>query len=277
MGKFDGKVAFVTGIARGQGRSHALQFASEGADIIGLDLAAQIDSVPFPLATPADLEETTRQIEALGRRAYTRIADVRDYDSVADTLAAGVAHLGRLDIVSANAGIFSAGRIEQISEQSWRDMIDVNLTGVWHTAKAAIPYLRANGGGVIVITGSTSALKGFENIGHYVAAKHGLTGLMRTLALELGPDRIRVNLVHPTSVNTDMVHNDMNYSLWAPDLTPEQRELDVMSARFTTASALPTPWVEPIDISHAVLFLASDEARYITGSMLSVDAGAALK
>lgn len=277
MGKLDGQVAFITGAARGQGRSHALRLASEGADIVAVDIARQLASVPYPLSTPADLAETARQVGALGRRVVASVADVRDYDALKAALDAGVAELGRLDVVVANAGIFSAGRVEEISEDAWREMIDVNLTGVWHTAKAAIPHLKAGGGGSIVITGSTSAVKGFENIAHYVAAKHGCVGLMRTLALELAPHRIRVNIVHPTSVDTDMVHNDMNYGLFAPDLPPEARTRETIVDRFERVSALPVPWIEPTDIANAVLWLASGEARFVTGAELKVDAGVTLK
>ncbi|MDR1186072.1 MAG: mycofactocin-coupled SDR family oxidoreductase [Bifidobacteriaceae bacterium] len=277
MGRVEGKVAFVTGAARGQGRSHAIRLASEGADIIAVDLTAQIDSVPFALASPEDLQQTVRLVERAGGRVFAQTADVRDFQALAAAVDEGVCQLGRLDIVVANAGILSAGRIEEIEEQTWQDMIDVNLTGVWHAAKAAIPHLRRAQGGSVILTGSTSAFRGFENIGHYVAAKHGVVGLMRTMARELAPDRIRVNVVNPTSVNTDMVHNDMNYALWAPDLPKEERTRDVMVHRFRGASSLPIPWVEAADVSNAVLFLASDEARYVTGSMLTVDGGVTLK
>jgi NAD(P)-dependent dehydrogenase (short-subunit alcohol dehydrogenase family) len=180
--------------------------------------------------------------------------------------------------VSANAGIFSAGRLEDIGETTWRDMIDVDLTGVWHTAKAAIPHLRAGGqGGSIILTSSLDGLKGQQNSGHYVAAKHGVVGLMRTLALELAPDFIRVNSVHPTTVETDMSQNAPMYALFAPDLSEDQRTKEALEPRFQELDLLPIPWVEPVDISNALLFLASDDARYITGVTLPVDAGAAIK
>jgi SDR family mycofactocin-dependent oxidoreductase len=278
MGRLDGKVAFVTGAARGQGRSHALRLAQEGADIIAVDIAEQLPTVPYTGATPEDLAETVRQVEALDRRIVATKADVRDYGALKSAVDEGVAQLGRLDIVSANAGIFTEGRADELPEETWQEMIDVNLTGVWHTCKAAIPHLKAGGnGGSIVITSSTAGIQGFENFAHYVAAKHGVVGLMRTLALELAPDFIRVNTVHPTSVDTDMIQNDMTYGLFAPDLAPEERTKDVMGSRFQGMNALPIPWVEPVDISNAVLFLASDEARYITGVMLPVDAGATIK
>jgi len=278
MGRVEGKVAFVTGAARGQGRSHAVRLAQEGADIIAVDLASQIDSVPYAMATPADLEQTVKEVEALDRRIVATQADVRDYDALKAALDDGVAQLGRLDIVSANAGIFTEGRADELPEQTWQDMIDVNLTGVWHTVKAAIPHLKAGGrGGSIVITSSTAGLAGFENFAHYVSAKHGVVGLMRTLALELAADSIRVNTVHPTSVNTDMIQNQMTYSLFAPDLPEAERTKENLAPRFQGMNALPIPWVEPVDISNAVLFLASDEARYITGVQLPVDAGFSAK
>ena len=277
-GRVEGKVAFVTGAARGQGRSHAIRLAEEGADIIAVDLAAQVDSVPYAMATPDDLAQTVKEVEALDRRIVATQADVRDYGAVKAAVDDGVAQLGRLDIVAANAGIFSFGRADVLEEQTWQDMIDVNLTGVWHAAKAAIPHLKAGGhGGSMILTSSTAGLMPFENMAHYTSAKHGVVGLMRVLAVELAPDFIRVNSVHPTTVNTDMIHNSATYELFAPDLTPEQRTKDVLGERFQTLNALPIRWVEPRDISNAVLFLASDEARYITGITLPVDAGSLLK
>ena len=276
-GRVEGKVAFVTGAARGQGRSHALRLAQEGADIIAIDLVGQIDSVPYDMARPADLEETVRQVEALDRRIVATQADVRDYDALKSALDAGVAELGRLDIVSANAGIFSFGAMDELSETEFDDMIDVNLKGVWHTAKAAIPHLKANKGGSMILTSSTAGILAIPNIGHYVAAKHGVVGLMKTLALELAPDMIRVNSVHPTSVDTDMIQNAATYALFAPDLPEDQRTREVIGERFGALNVLPIPWVEPIDISNAVLWLASDESRYVTGLQVKVDAGQTLK
>ena len=275
-GRVEGKVAFITGAARGQGRSHALRLAEEGADIIAVDLCEEIESVPYSLATPADLEQTVKEVEALDRRIVAIQADVRDMAALQAAVDSGVAELGRLDIVCANAGIFSftTGGAE-LSELMWKEMIDVNLTGVWHTAKAAAPHLIAAGGGSIVMTSSTAGLKGFQNFAHYVAAKHGVVGLMRTFALELGPHMIRVNTVHPTNVDTPMVQNPSTYALFRPDLENPRRE-DAEEA-FAGINMLPIPWVQPRDISNAVLFLASDEARYITGVTLSVDAGSTQK
>lgn len=278
MGRVEGKVAFVTGAARGQGRSHALRLAQEGADIIAVDIEDQIDSVPFPMGTAEDMAETVRQVEALDRRIVARKADVRDFGALQSAVEDGVAQLGRLDIVAANAGIASYGGAIDLEEQQWRDMLDVNLTGVWHSVKAAVPHIRAGGdGGSIVLTSSAAGLMAYQGLAHYVAAKHGVVGLMRTLAVELAPEFIRVNSVHPTSVNTPMIHNEATYALFAPDLPPEQRTIDVLGERFETMNALPIKWVEPVDISNAVLFLASDEARYITGVTLPVDAGTLVK
>lgn len=278
MGRVEGKVAFITGAARGQGRSHAIRLAQEGADIIAVDIEGQIDSVPYPMGTAEDMAETVRQVEALDRRIVAAKADVRDFGALKAALDDGVAQLGRLDIVSANAGIFSFGRMDELTDEMWQDMLDVNLTGVWHAAKAAIPHLKAGGnGGSIILTSSDAGLFAMENIGHYVSAKHGVVGLMRTLALELASDMIRVNSIHPTTVNTDMIQNPTAYELFAPDLAPEERTAEVLAPRFQSLNALPIPWVEPVDISNAVLWLASDEARYVTGVTLPVDAGALVK
>jgi (+)-trans-carveol dehydrogenase len=273
MGRVEGKVAFITGAARGQGRSHAIRLAQEGADIIAVDIAAQIDSVPYAMATPADLEETVRQVEALDRRIVAVQADVRDGAALQAAVDEGVAQLGRLDIVSGNAGIFSAGSTVDLTEQAWVDMMDVNLTGVWRTAKVAIPHLIASGGGSIVLTSSDAGLAAMPNLGHYVSAKHGVVGLMRTLALELAPHMIRVNSLHPTTVDTDMIQNQAMRDLFAPDLEPADRTPANIEPRFVAMNAIPIPWVQPVDISNALLWLASDEARYVTGVTLPVDAG----
>jgi (+)-trans-carveol dehydrogenase len=276
MGRVEGKVAFVTGAARGQGRSHAVRLAQEGADIVAVDICAPVDTVTsYQLATPDDLEETVAQVEALDRRIIATQADVRDFAHLSQVLDEGVAELGRLDIVCANAGIYSTGRMVDLSEQTWQDVIDINLTGVWHTCKAAIPHLIATGGGSMILTSSAVGLKASQNVGHYGAAKHGVVGLMRTLALELAADMIRVNSVHPTGVDTPMIMNDSLYRQMLPDAAHPTRE-DVIPI-MSSMNALPVPWVEAIDISNAVLFLASDEARYVTGVTFPVDAGLNIK
>ena len=276
-GRVEGKVAFITGIARGQGRSHAIRLAQEGADIIGIDFLDTVPGSVAPVSTQADLDETVKQVEALDRRIIATKADVRDYDALKAALDAGVAQLGRLDIVSANAGVSTVGGYtEDVPEDVWQATIDTNLTGVWHTAKAAIPHLKAGGnGGSIILTSSEAGLRGFQGAAAYVSSKHGVIGLMRTLALELAPDFIRVNSVHPTQVNTPMIMNETTYRLFAPDVENPTKEL--FAERSQAVNALPIPWVEAVDISNAVLFLASDESRYITGVPLPVDAGAILK
>ena len=277
MGRVEGKVAFITGAARGQGRSHALRLAQEGADIIAIDICEALPENTYPPATEEDLAETVRQVEALDRRIVASKADVRDFAQLKKAVDDGVAQLGRLDIVSANAGIGGTpNRSEDIPEDEWTNMLDINLSGVWRTAKAAIPHLKAGGrGGSIILTSSDAGLFAYENISHYVSAKHGVVGLMRTLALELAPDFIRVNSVHPTTVNTPMVQNEGTYRLFRPDL--ENPTQDDFAAAAVSMNALPIPWVEPVDISNAVLFFASDESRYVTGVPLAVDAGAAIK
>jgi (+)-trans-carveol dehydrogenase len=275
-GRLQNKVAFITGAARGQGRSHAIRLAQEGADIIAVDICDQVDSVPYDLARPDDLAQTVAEVEALDRRIVATQADVRDLAALTKAVNDGVAQLGRLDIVSANAGIVSYGTLDDITEQTWQDMIDINLTGVWRTVRASLPHIRAGGrGGSIILTSSTAGLMAYPGIGHYTAAKHGVVGLMRTLALELAPEMIRVNSVHPTSVNTDMVNNEATYKLFVPGV--ENPTTEQFAEVSTQMQALPIPWVEPVDISNALLFLASDEGRYITGVALPVDAGALIK
>ncbi|OZE82105.1 SDR family mycofactocin-dependent oxidoreductase [Rhodococcus sp. 15-649-1-2] len=277
-GRLEGKVAFITGAARGQGRSHAVRLAQEGADIIAVDICENIDTVtPFyPLATEDELAETAAQVEALDRRIFARRADVRDLDQLQAVFDEGVAEMGRVDIVVANAGIATYGLSWELTSQQWKDMVDVNLTGVFHTAKVAIPALiEAGNGGSIVFTSSIGGLKGIQHVAHYVAAKHGIVGLMRTMANELGQYKIRVNTVHPTNVDTIMIQNPGTYSMFAPgDPEPTQ---DKAMAGFMSLNTLPVPWIDPVDISNAVLYLSSDEGRYVTGVTLPVDAGAYVK
>jgi SDR family mycofactocin-dependent oxidoreductase len=276
-GRVEGKVAFITGAARGQGRSHAVRLAQEGADIIAVDICTDVRGLPYAGATEADLAETVKEVEALDRRIVAVPADVRDYGALKSALDDGVAQLGRLDIVSANAGIGSSPhQAAELEDQTWQDMVDVNLTGVWHTAKAAIPHLIEGGrGGSIVLTSSAAGLMAYPNIAHYVSAKHGVVGLMKTLALELAPHFIRVNSIHPTQVDTPMIQNEATWRLFRPDLDhPTRADFEPASQAM---NVLPIPWVEPVDISNAVLFLASDEARYITGVPLPVDAGCLIK
>jgi SDR family mycofactocin-dependent oxidoreductase len=266
MGKLEGKVAFITGAARGQGRSHAIRLAQEGADIIAIDLCEQIVTVPYPMSTLEDLAETAKQVEALDRRIYTAQADVRDEAGLKAAFAAGTAELGPVDIVLANAGIAPMSLHE--GHDAWQDVIDVNLTGVFNTVETAIPSMIERGqGGAIVLTSSTAGINGIGGptrggLG-YTAAKHGVVGLMRSYANILAPHSIRVNTVHPTGVNTPMIVNDVMAEFLAQD--PQMSN--------AIANALPVPMVEPIDISNAIAWLVSDDARYVTGVMLPVDAG----
>lgn len=276
-GRVEGKVALVTGAARSQGRSHALRLAQEGADIIAVDLCGPVESIGmYAPATEADLAETVRQVEALDRRIVATRADVRDTDAMTAAVADGVAQLGRLDIVLANAGVFEISPALDVTDAMWREMIDINLTGVWNTCKVALPHLlEAGRGGSIVLTSSTAGLKGTPNTIHYTAAKHGVVGIMRTLANEFGHASIRVNSVHPTGVDTPMIQNEKTWGLFAPDDPAPSREK--AAPIFETTNVLPVPWVDPVDISNAILFLVSDEARYVTGVTLPVDAGFTVK
>jgi SDR family mycofactocin-dependent oxidoreductase len=277
-GRVEGKVAFITGAARGQGRSHAVRLAEEGADIIAVDICGPVSSnTQIEPATVDDLAETADLVKQLNRRIVTAEVDVRDYDAVKAAVDSGVEQLGRLDIICANAGIGNGGQtLDHTSEADWTDMIDVNLSGVWKTVKAAVPHLISQGtGGSIILTSSVGGLKPYPHTGHYIAAKHGVVGLMRTFAVELGAHSIRVNSVHPTNVNTPLFMNEGTMKLFRPDLeNPGQDDLRI-AAQFM--HVLPVGWVEPVDISNAVLFLASDESRYVTGLPMTVDAGSMLK
>jgi SDR family mycofactocin-dependent oxidoreductase len=266
MGKLDGKVAFITGAARGQGRSHAVRLAADGADIIAVDICRQIGSVPYPMATPDDLAETVKQVEGLDRRIFAQQADVRDEAGLKAAFDAGVAELGPVDIVLANAGIAPLAVHE--THDAWQDVVDVNLTGVFNTVETAIPSMIERGqGGAIVLTSSTAGINGIGGPSRgglgYTAAKHGVVGLMRSYANNLAPHSIRVNSVHPTGVSTPMVVNEAMQEFLAQD----------PSLGNAMANALPVDMVEPADISNAIAWLVSDDARYVTGITVPVDAG----
>ncbi|ACV78727.1 mycofactocin-coupled SDR family oxidoreductase [Nakamurella multipartita] len=264
MGRVEGKVAFITGAARGQGRSHAVRLAEEGADIIAVDICAQLDTVPYPMATPEDLAQTVKEVEALDRRIVALPADVRDAAALREAVERGVAELGRLDIVCANAGICTIQAWDEVTPAAWQDTLDTNLTGVWNSMVVAIPHLIAAGGGSIIATSSTAGIKGLPFLAPYVAAKHGVVGIARSLANELAKHHIRVNTVHPTGVDTPMVSGLGGLETLLgrdPNLGP------------IFMNTLPVEIVDPRDISNAVLFLASDEARYVTGLEFTVDAG----
>ncbi len=276
-GRVEGKVALITGAARGQGRSHALRLAAEGADSIAIDICATFDNSPALGSTPEDLAETAELVKNLGRRVVTAEVDVRDHDAIKAAVDSGAEQLGGLDIIAANAGIGTTGvRLDKMAEYLWQEMIDVNLSGVWKSVKAGVPHMLAGGrGGSIILTSSVAGTKAYPFTGHYVAAKHGVVGLMRSFAVELGQHSIRVNSVHPTHVNSPMLMNEKTYRMFRPELAnPGPEDLEPVCRTF---HVLPIPWVTPEDISNAVLFLASDEARYITGVTLPVDGGSCLK
>ncbi|GAA3354181.1 MULTISPECIES: mycofactocin-coupled SDR family oxidoreductase [Saccharopolyspora] len=273
-----GKVAFITGAARGQGRSHALRLAAEGADVIAVDRCAEIDSVApvYSMPTEHDLAETARRVEELGRRAVARIADVRDFDGLQAAFDSGVAELGRVDVVIANAGIVSFGRSWELTAEQWQDMIDVNLTGVFHTAKAAIPTMIEQGdGGCLLLISSVAGLKGRGGLAHYSAAKQGVVGLMQSLAGELGEHGIRVNTIHPTNVSTPMIQHPTFYGMFSPP--GAEPTLENAEPAMRAMHVLPTPWVRESDVSDAVAFLAGDEARFVTGAAFPVDAGVGVR
>ncbi|MGY1714742.1 mycofactocin-coupled SDR family oxidoreductase [Geodermatophilus sp. SYSU D01106] len=275
MGRLEGQVAFITGAARGQGRSHAVRLAQEGADVIAVDVCKQVETVPYPTATPDDLAETVRQVEALDRRIVAAEVDVRDLAGLTRAVDDGVAQLGRLDIVLANAGISTPASTLEMDEETWQTMIDVNLTGVWKTLRASVPHVVAGGrGGSVVLTSSLAAIYANPNTAHYSAAKAGLVMLAKVMAKELAPHRIRVNTVHPTTVATDMILNEPTYRLFRPDLEHPTRA-DFEEAALTL-NALPVPAMEAVDISNAVLYLVSDDGRYVTGTTHVVDAGGQL-
>jgi len=280
MGRVQGKVAFITGAARGQGRSHAVRLAEEGADIIAVDLCRDFETVGYPMATPDDLKETARLVERLDRRIVAVEADVRDRSQLQAAIERGIAELGGLDIVVAQAGI--AGMKGEPQLQAWTDVVDTNLLGTINAVHAALPHLPA--GASIVATGSTAAYMNTLPVTEagsdpggtaYVFSKRGIANFVHELARNLAPRMIRVNAVHPTNCNTDMLQSDPMYRTFRPDLENPTRE-DAEPA-FYVQQAMPIPYVEPADISNAVLFLASDEARYITGAQLRVDAGGYLK
>jgi (+)-trans-carveol dehydrogenase len=272
MGRLSGKVAFITGAARGQGRSHAARLAEEGADIIAVDICDDIATVPYPLGTMEDLEETAAMVEKLDRRIVVHQADVRSREQLDTAVAAGVAELGRLDVVVANAGIWSTDPFTEMSDEAYFDAIDVMQHGVYHTCRATIPKLLEQGeGGSIVITSSTAGVRGYPYLAHYTMAKHAVVGLMRSLANEFGPQMIRVNCVLPTSTLTPMINNEYMWRRFAPEA--ENPTLADFGATLQAWHTLPVPYNEPVDISNGVLWLASDEARHVTGINLPIDCG----
>jgi SDR family mycofactocin-dependent oxidoreductase len=265
-GRVAGKVALITGAARGQGRAHALRLAQEGADIIAVDICAPIKNVPYPAATEEDLAETVRQVEALDRRIVSRVVDTRDADELKAAADEGVSELGKLDVVVANAGICIVAPWDQVTPEIFRDTIDINLVGTWNTVIATAPHLVRNGGGSIILTSSAAGLKGLPFLTPYVASKHGVTGLARAFAHELAKDNIRVNSLHPTGVRTPMGKGGA-VNAFDPALDANPRVGGMLT------NSLPIEITEPEDQANAVLFLASDESRYVTALAMTVDAG----
>jgi SDR family mycofactocin-dependent oxidoreductase len=265
MGRVEGKVAFITGAARGQGRSHAIRLAEEGADIIALDICQDVASATYAMGTADELAETAKHVEAAGRRVVTFAADVRDQEALHRAAAEGASELGKIDLVVANAGVCTLQPWDEVTPEVWKEIIDINLTGVWSTCFVTAPHLITAGGGAMILISSTAGLKGQPFLAPYVAAKHGVVGIMRVLTNELAEHGIRVNTVHPTGVDTPLLEAmySMDSLLEAhPDLAP------------IFSNTLPVETLEPRDISNTILYLASDEAKYVTGVTLSVDAGA---
>jgi SDR family mycofactocin-dependent oxidoreductase len=272
MGRVEGKVTLISGAARGQGRAHALRQAQEGAKIVAFDACTSYDSVPYSMPTLDDLKETERLVTEAGGEIVVRQGDVRDPDQVEEMLELAFTEFGRLDTVLANAGICAFGRAWELTKQQWDEMIDVNLTGVFNTIRAATPRLIDQGeGGSLILTSSVAGTQGMRNVAHYVAAKHGVIGLMRAFSNETAEFNIRVNAICPTTVSTDMIHNPAFYSLFVPDDPAPSREQ--AGAALMRNKPFNTPWVEPVDVANVGLWLASDESRYITGIMVPVLGG----
>ncbi len=271
MGSLDGRVALITGAARGQGRSHALRLAREGADIVAVDISDDIETVPYEMARAEDLEETVAGVEDLDRRAIAARADVRSQEQLDRAVERGISELGKIDILVANAGIVSMATFWEMSEEMWRDMIDINLSGMWRSAKAVAPHMIERRQGAIVMTASQASFEPTALIAHYAAAKHGVLGLMRNVALEMAPYDVRCNAVCPGAVDTTMLNNPMMYERFAGSGEPT-REVALESVRhynlLNDRSMLP-----PEAISDAVLWLISDEAEHVTGVALPIDAG----
>ena len=273
MGRFDGRVAFITGGARGQGRAHALALAREGADVCVVDICASIDTVPYPLAEPDDLALTVSLIEQEGRRAMAVEADVRDGTSITAAVEATVEQLGSLDIAIANAGVVGFGRFWELTDEMWADMIAVNLTGTFNTMRAAVVPMLERGNGRIIATSSMAGRMGNPNLAHYVASKWGIIGLVKTLALEVASRGITVNAVCPAAVDTDMVHNPALYSLFCPDLVDPSKE--EVTPRYEATNPMRVPWIDAEEVAAAVMYLASTEARHVTGSTVDLSLGSA--
>ncbi|OLT12434.1 3-ketoacyl-ACP reductase [Pseudonocardia sp. CNS-139] len=272
MGKFDGRVALVTGAARGQGRSHAVQLAREGADLVLVDAPGPVGSVPYPLGTEDELAETAALVEKEDRRAVVVAADVRHADRMRAAADTAIGEFGRLDIAVVNAGIVTYHQLADMPDQAWQDMIDVNLTGAANTVRAVLPHMIERRYGRIVVTSSQAGRRGVPNLAHYCAAKWGLIGLVKTVALETAPHLgITCNAITPGGVDTPMMRHDEVYRTFVPEL--DAPTVADMEERLRQMNPQPITWIEPTDITHAVLFLAAEESRYITGSVIDVAAG----
>jgi SDR family mycofactocin-dependent oxidoreductase len=266
-----GEVALITGAARGQGRSHALALARAGATVVLIDAPEPVETTPYALSTAEDLAQTANEITAGGGHCLIFAADVRSHSRMHEVVREAVAELGRLDIVLANAGVYSVGKVRDLTEQQWREVVDVNLTGVFHTIQASLEPLAAAPRGRIVATASGMGRRGAANIAHYVASKWGVIGLVKSVAIEVAPSGITCNAVLPTVVNTTMIHNEPTYRLFAPHV--EAPGIEEVKPAFGSTNPMGIPWVEPSDITDAVMFLLSDKARYISGEALSISAG----
>jgi SDR family mycofactocin-dependent oxidoreductase len=272
MGKLDGKSALITGAARGQGRSHALLLAQQGADIVLVDAPAPVGSVPYGLGTEAELRETAELVEKEGRQAVVVPGDVRRAQDMRDAVAAACDSFGKLDILVANAGIVTYHQLVDMDDAAWQDMIDVNLTGAANTVRAALPHMIEREYGRIVVTSSGAARQGVQNLAHYCAAKWGVLGMVKTVALETGQYRgITCNAILPGGVDTPMMRHQEVYDAFAPDI--ENPTFEDMSERLLAYAAMPVPLVDPIDVSYGVLYLVSDESRYVSGATLDIGAG----
>lgn len=271
MGKFDGRVVAITGGAREQGRSHALAFAREGADVAFCDIASQLGSVPYRMSTQEDLQETVRLVENLDRRCVATTADVRDKGQVDRFVEQARTELGRIDFCLANAGIFTFSTVAEMSDDTWNETIGTNLTGVFHTMRAVVPTMIEQGFGRIIATSSMLGKVGFPNVAHYCAAKWGVIGLVKSLAQEVAASGITVNSISPSTVGTIMIQNEAAYKLFAPD--QESPTFEDARPAFESLNPMSLPWVEPSDISNTMVFLCSEEARYITGETIAVAAG----
>jgi SDR family mycofactocin-dependent oxidoreductase len=271
MGRFAGKVALVTGAARGQGRSHALGLAQEGADIVALDISQQIESVPYALATAAELAATAKEIESLDRRVLAANCDVRSSSDLESVVAEATSQLGPIDVLVANAGIWSMAPLWEMGDQQWQDMLDVNLTGIFKTVRAVIPTMMERRQGVIVITASVSAVEPGPGFAHYVAAKHGVIGLMRNVALEMAPYNIRCNAVLPGLIDTAINDWQGAYDMMkgGPGGTREDRRI----AAYSWSSLANRGLLPPSSVTKAVLWLASDDSADITGTSVPVEGG----